>query len=94
MVLRSQDGGRRWSYAAKDPRRSFFSIVRAANHPVAVGEKGLVRISSDGGRTWAEPTVGDIPATVCFLRVLDFDAAREVGYTLGQDRIVLRSDDA
>jgi photosystem II stability/assembly factor-like uncharacterized protein len=94
VVLRSQDGGRRWSYAAKDPRRSFFSIARAADRFVAVGEKGLLRFSSDGGRTWTAPADGDIPAVFSFLRDLDFDAAGKVGYIVGRGGMVLRSDDA
>ena len=49
VVLRSLDGGRHWSYAATDLRRSFFSIAPAADRFVAVGEKGLVRFSTDGG---------------------------------------------
>jgi len=94
VVLRSQDGGRRWSYAAKDPRRSFFSIARAADRFVAVGEKGLLRSSSDGGRTWTAPADGDIPAVFSYLRDLDFDAAGKVGYIVGRGGMVLRSDDA
>ncbi len=94
VVLRSQDGGRRWSYAAKEPRRSFFSIARAADRFVAVGEKGLLRFSSDGGRTWTAPADGEIPEVFSFLRDLDFDAAGEVGYTVGRGGMVLRSDDA
>jgi photosystem II stability/assembly factor-like uncharacterized protein len=94
VVLRSQDGGRRWSHAAKDPRRSFFSIARAADRFVAVGEKGLLRSSSDGGRTWSAPADGDIPAVFSYLRDLDFDAAGKVGYIVGRGGMVLRSDDA
>jgi len=94
VVLRSQDGGRRWSHAANDPRRSFFSIARAADRFVAVGEKGLLRFSSDGGRTWTAPADGDMPAVFSYLRDLDFDAAGKVGYIVGRGGMVLRSDDA
>jgi photosystem II stability/assembly factor-like uncharacterized protein len=94
VVLRSQDGGSRWSHAANAPRRSFFSIARAADRFVAVGEKGLLRFSSDGGRTWTAPADGDIPAVFSYLRDLDFDAAGKVGYIVGRGGMVLRSDDA
>jgi photosystem II stability/assembly factor-like uncharacterized protein len=94
VVLRSQDGGSRWSHAANNPRRSFFSIARAADRFVAVGEKGLLRFSSDGGRTWTAPADGDIPAVFSYLRDLDFDAAGKVGYIVGRGGMVLRSDDA
>lgn len=94
VVLRSLDGGRHWSYAATDPRRSFFSIARAAGRFVAVGEKGLVRSSTDGGKTWTAPAVGDIPAVFSFLRDLDFDALGKVGYIVGRGGMILRSDDA
>jgi photosystem II stability/assembly factor-like uncharacterized protein len=91
-VLRSLDGGRHWSYAPTDLRRSFFSIARAADRFVAVGEKGLVRFSTDGGLTWAAP--GELPAVFSFLRDLDFDAAGKVGYIVGRGGMILRSDDA
>jgi photosystem II stability/assembly factor-like uncharacterized protein len=94
VVLRSLDGGRHWSYAATDLRRSFFSIARAADRFIAVGEKGLVRFSTDGGSTWAAPAVGDLPAVFSFLRDLDFDAAGKVGYIVGRGGMILRSDDA
>jgi photosystem II stability/assembly factor-like uncharacterized protein len=92
VVLRSLDGGRHWSYAATDFRRSFFSIARAADRFVAVGEKGFVRFSTDGGKTWAAP--GDLPTVFSFLRDLDFDAAGKVGYIVGRGGMILRSDDA
>jgi photosystem II stability/assembly factor-like uncharacterized protein len=94
VVLRSLDGGRRWSYAATDARRSFFSIASAADRFVAVGEKGLVRFSIDDGRTWTAPAVGDFPVGFSFLRDLDFDAAGKVGYIVGRGGMILRSDDA
>jgi len=94
VVLRSLDGGHRWSYAAADPRRSFFSIARAADRFVAVGEKGLVRFSTDGGSTWAAPAADDLPAVFSFLRDVDFDAAGKVGYIVGREGMILRSDDA
>jgi photosystem II stability/assembly factor-like uncharacterized protein len=92
VVLRSLDGGRHWSYAATDLRRSFFSIARAADRFVAVGEKGFVRSSTDGGLTWTAP--GDLPTVFSFLRDLDFDAAGKVGYIVGRGGMILRSDDA
>jgi photosystem II stability/assembly factor-like uncharacterized protein len=94
VVLRSLDGGRHWSYAATDLRRSFFSIAPAADRFVAVGEKGLVRFSTDGGKTWAAPAGGDLPAVFSFLRDLDFDAAGKVGYIVGRGGMILRSDDS
>jgi photosystem II stability/assembly factor-like uncharacterized protein len=93
VVLRSLDGGRHWNYAATDLRRSFFSIARAADRFIAVGEKGLVRFSTDGGSTWTAPAAGDLPAVFSFLRDLDFDAAGKVGYMVGRGGMILRSDD-
>jgi photosystem II stability/assembly factor-like uncharacterized protein len=94
VVLRSLDGGRQWSYTATDPRRSFFSIARATDRFVAVGEKGLVRFSRDAGKTWTAPAPGDLPDVFSFLRDLDFDAAGKVGYIVGRGGMILRSDDA
>ena len=93
-ILRSLDGGRHWSYAATDSRRSFFSVARAADRFVAVGEKGFVRYSTDGGSRWTAPAVGDLPVVFSFLRDLDFDAEGKVGYIVGRGGLILRSDDA
>jgi photosystem II stability/assembly factor-like uncharacterized protein len=94
VVLRSLDGGRDWGYATTDLRRSFFSIAHVADRFVAVGEKGLVRFSTDGGKTWTAPAVDDLPVVFSFLRDLDFDAAGKVGYSVGRGGMILRSDDA
>jgi len=94
VVLRSVDGGRHWRYAATGDRRSFFSIAHAADRFVAVGEKGLVRFSSDGDGRWSAPAASDLPVAFSFLRDLAFDATGQIGYMVGRGGLILRSDDA
>lgn len=103
MMLRSQDGGRRWEMVnrvfrrATDPIRtdlrsdgSAYGIAFAdANHGVAVGEDRLWR-TQDGGQTWMRaPFVGD---RVALQGVHFADAAH--GWVVGSSGTVLRTSDA
>jgi photosystem II stability/assembly factor-like uncharacterized protein len=61
---------------------------------VAVGEKGLVRMSTDGGDSWSEPSESEFPTVFTFMRDVDFDRHKAVGYIVGQAGMVLRTTDA
>jgi photosystem II stability/assembly factor-like uncharacterized protein len=65
-----------------------------ADRFVEVGEKGVLRFSSDGGQTSIAAAAGDAPAVFSLLRDLDFDAAGMFGYTVARGGMVLRSADA
>jgi len=57
-----------------------------------VGEKGLMRVSDDGGVSWHEQR--NFPTIFTFMRDLGFDPDGRVGYIVGQRGTVLRSADS
>ncbi len=93
VILRSRDGGRTWRYEQVDRKQALFSVAAVAGRAIVVGEKGLVRISSDDGTTWAPPAEGSFPAVFTFMRDLGFEHKERVGFIVGQQGMVLRSRD-
>lgn len=91
VILRSDDWGRTWTYAESDSRQAFFAVGHGAGRLVAVGEKGLKRVSKDGGRTWQRPRQG-FPPIVSFMRDLVFPTDAR-GWIVGAESMVLRSSD-
>jgi photosystem II stability/assembly factor-like uncharacterized protein len=77
VVLRSEDGGRTWTY-------------------VEIGlRQALLQYSHDGGLTWAPPTPKQFPSIFTFMRDLRFAPdARKTGFIVGQEGMVLRTQDA
>ena len=65
---------------------------RVGSRGIAVGEKGLVRVSNDGGATWTPPEES-FPEVFTFMRNIDFDPKGETGMIVGQAGLVLRSND-
>lgn len=52
-VLRSDDGGRRWTQASVPASVDLTAVhLRAGGEGLAVGHDGLVLATADGGRTW------------------------------------------
>jgi len=93
VVLRSQDGGQTWGYVTIDRKQALFSVAAVDSRAVAVGEKGLVRVSTDRGTTWTPPEPEKFPAVFTFMRDLDFAADQKTGLIVGQQGIVLRTED-
>lgn len=93
LVLRSQDGGRSWRYAQIDRKQALFSVDFGAERALAVGEKGIARVSEDAGASWAETTEQSFPRVFTFMRDLAFERHRRVGFIVGQQGMVLRSTD-
>jgi photosystem II stability/assembly factor-like uncharacterized protein len=93
VILRSQDAGRTWRYERVDRKQALFSVAAADGRAVAVGEKGLVRVSTDGGATWVPPDGDSFPETFTFMRDLGFEHNQRVGFIVGQQGMVLRSRD-
>ena len=91
VLLRSSDGGKTWKYVESDSRQALFAVGFGANRLVAVGEKGLKRISKDGGLTWQPPEQG-FPRVFAFMRDIDFGDSRR-GWIVGADNLVLRTLD-
>ncbi len=92
VILQSSDGGRSWGYRKTDRVQAIFSLDATDGRVVAVGEKGFVRVSTDGGATWKEPDSG-FPRIFTFMRDIRFADGRGVGFIVGQQGLVLRSED-
>ncbi len=91
VLMRSIDGGRTWKYVQSDSRQALFAVGFGAQRLVAVGEKGLRRVSSDRGATWETPQQG-FPKVFAFMRDADFGNEQR-GWIVGGDSLVLRTSD-
>ncbi len=70
-------------------RAAIFSVAAAGERLVAVGERGIVLLSDDAGRSWRQarvPVSADLTA-------VEF-VSPETGWAVGHFGVVLRSDDA
>lgn len=94
VILRSQDGGRTWRYERVDRKQALFSVAASDGRAIVVGEKGLVRVSNDGGSSWGAPQPGSFPEIFTFMRDLGFEHNQQVGFIVGQQGTVLRSTDS
>jgi photosystem II stability/assembly factor-like uncharacterized protein len=92
IVLRSTDGGRTWGYQGIGRKQAIFAVQPLPSRAIAVGEKGLMRVSEDGGVSWHEQR--GFPTIFTFMRDVQFDPDGRVGYIVGQRGKVLRSDDS
>lgn len=70
-------------------QRAFMAVVAAGPRLVAVGLRGMIAVSGDGGATWRQSAV---PVQSDLLAV-HFPTPR-TGFAVGHDGVVLRSDDA
>ena len=93
VMLRSTDGGETWSYVETQRKQAVFAVDSSREWSVAVGEKGLVQFSRDGGATWAPPSNGQFPELFTYMRDVGFDPGRETGFIVGQEGKVLRTRD-
>lgn len=94
VTLSTNDGGKSWNYSKVDRKMAVFSVASVPGRAVAVGEKGLMRVSLDDGETWQAPAAGTFPELFTFMRDVDFDPSGQVGFIVGQTGQILRSDDA
>jgi photosystem II stability/assembly factor-like uncharacterized protein len=94
VVLRTEDGGRNWAYRTIDRKQALFSVGSVeGGRAIAVGEKGLIRISTDGGDSWREPAEADFPSIFTFMRDVGFNGDGRIGFIVGQAGQILRSTD-
>ncbi len=93
VILHSHDGGRTWRYETAGRKQAFFSVAAVDGRAIAIGEKGLVRVSTDDGKTWSEPAAESFPSVFTFMRDLGFEHKQRVGFIVGQQGMVLRSRD-
>ncbi len=94
VVMASNDGGKTWSYRKTDRTQAIFSVDSLPGRAVAVGEKGIVRTSTDEGVSWAEPGEDDFPVVFTYMRDVDFATSGKVGFIVGQTGQILRSTNA
>jgi photosystem II stability/assembly factor-like uncharacterized protein len=92
LMLRTQDGGRTWSYTETGRKQALFAVDIGSDRAVAIGEKGFVLSSADGGRSWATPERG-FPSIFTYMRDIGFSPDGTTGYIVGQTGMVLRSED-
>jgi len=98
VALASSDGGRDWEYLPTGSKQALFASAFADSKLIAVGEKGLRRVSLDGGKTWQklgdEGGYGRFPAEKHgYFRDLTCGTPT-VCWMVGQGGNVLRSTDA
>lgn len=94
VILHSQDGGETWAYRKIDRKQALFAARGLYGRAVAVGEKGLVRVSTDAGNHWRAPTADEFPELFTFLRDVDFEPGGRLGFAVGQTGLILRTTDA
>ena len=68
--------------------RLITGIARAGNRLVAVGQRGHVVLSDDGGQRWTQATV-PVSSDLTAVRFVD----AQVGYATGHDGVVLGTRD-
>lgn len=73
---------------AKPAQAVFVSVVRAGNRLVAVGERGLVVLSDDAGRSWHQ---ADVPVSVTLAAVRFADSMQ--GWAAGHQGVILSTPD-
>jgi photosystem II stability/assembly factor-like uncharacterized protein len=93
VILRSVDSGRSWSYEQTDRKQALFSVAAVDGRAIAVGEKGFIRVSDDGGVQWGVPPPESIPTVFTFMRDIAFDNQRLTGLIVGQQGKIMRSKD-
>ncbi len=94
VILQSEDGGETWAYRKIDRKQGLFSVRAVPDRAIAIGEKGLMRVSLDGGVTWGEPQDGAIPSIFTYMRDVDFGPDQRKGFIVGQGGRILRTEDA
>jgi photosystem II stability/assembly factor-like uncharacterized protein len=93
VILRSHDSGRVWTYEKLGRVQAVFGIHPfSGDTAIAIGEKGLIYGTEDGGKSWSQWP--GFPTIFTFMRGIDFAPGGRVGYIVGQRAMVLRSEDA
>lgn len=88
-VLVSSEAGSVWDLRAIDTTAGLFGIAWDGEHGVAAGDRGVIYVSMDGGRTWQEPAR---PKLYNWLAAVTFANSKEA-IVVGERGVVLRSED-
>jgi photosystem II stability/assembly factor-like uncharacterized protein len=94
VILRSEDGGVTFEYVKIDRQQALFAADAVDGRAVAVGEKGLLRVSIDDGVSWSEIHAGGFPKVFTFMRDVAFEPTGKLGLIVGQTGRIYRSTDA
>jgi photosystem II stability/assembly factor-like uncharacterized protein len=94
VVLTSNDGGESWSYSKLDQKMAVFSVGSVVGRALAIGEKGLIRVSVDEGSSWGDLAEDTFPVVYTYLRDIGFEPTGQIGFIVGQTGQILRSADA
>jgi hypothetical protein len=94
VILRSEDGGVNWAYVKIDRQQALFSADAVEGRAIAIGEKGLIRVSTDDGASWGELQDGSFPKVFTWMRDVSFGPEGRLGLIVGQMGRIYRSTDA
>lgn len=92
LVLRTENGGQTWTYQRTARRQALFGIGLGKSRQIAVGEKGFIQLSTNGGQSWETPKSG-FPPIFLFMRDIAFTPDKAAGFIVGQSGTVLRTTD-
>lgn len=76
--------------ALRDPQRAaLLGLSQAGARVVAVGERGVVLLSDDAGKSWRQAAGVPVSATLTAVQFIN----EQTGWAVGHQGVVLRSDD-
>jgi photosystem II stability/assembly factor-like uncharacterized protein len=88
-VIVSSEGGAKWESRSVDTSAGLFAIAWQGEQGVAVGDRGVLFVTQDGGKTWTDPKR---PKLFNWLSGATFPSATEA-LVVGEGGLVLRSED-
>ena len=88
-VLVSSDAGAVWESRSVDTTAGLFAIAWNGEHGVAAGDRGVIYVSTDGGRTWKD---AQRPKLFNWLAGAAFANGSEA-LVVGERGVILRSQD-
>jgi len=90
VLIGTRDGGATWSALSAPTGAGLFGAAWQAGRGVAVGDRGVLLVSSDAGSSWAEPKTR--PRLFNWLRAATLADGR--AFAVGERGLVLRSNDS
>jgi photosystem II stability/assembly factor-like uncharacterized protein len=92
-ILHTTDGGNHWLTKYTRPLNFFFDVdAKSHQSACAVGDRGKILCSSDGGKSWTTATLPTGQNDVWLSSILFIDEFR--GWATGNDGIILTTSDS